>query len=776
MSPSETKSITGQSLSYPELKRIRVLIRGAVQGVGFRPFVFRLAKELGLCGWVSNDAAGVTIEVEADSKSLDKFLSLLESLPPPRSHISSLEFSYLAAVGYDEFRIRESDGAGARSALVMADIATCPDCLQEIFDPANRRYHYPFTNCTNCGPRYTIITALPYDRDNTSMRQFVMCPECRQEYENPEDRRFHAQPNACPVCGPKLQLLDSAARTITGTGEPLIAAAELIKNGEILAIKGLGGFHLIVDAANNEAVARLRRRKGREEKPFALMLPSLDSARLLCQISDDEARLISSPEAPIVLLRRKHSDRFPLSELVAPDNRQLGLLLPYTPLHHLLMRALGRPVVATSGNISDESICISNQEAFARLSGIADYFLVHNRDIVRPVDDSVVRHIAGREMIIRRARGYAPLPVYLKDSLGSRLAVGAHLKNSIAVSSGKQVFISQHIGDLESALTAVTFENTIRDISGIYDVTPDETICDLHPDYLSSKYAARTTSNLRHVQHHHAHIFSCMAENEITPPLLGVVWDGTGLGFDNQIWGGEFFVVGMNTIRRAAHFRPFRLPGGDKAIKEPRRSAFSLLYQTFGENTAQFYHLPCFKSFRAEELRVLADLCRSGLNSPWTTSAGRVFDAVSSLLDLSHFNNFEGQAALKLEQSIDLSSEITPYKIDIVQQEDRFILDWEPMIRSIMKDLAQRRETGTIAAAFHNALIDAIVALCRTLNISRVALSGGCFQNSYLLERTISSLRQARFEPFWHRHVPTNDGGIALGQIFAAAGNYKWEP
>lgn len=775
MSLSGTKSMFGRSRSSGDLRRICLTIRGAVQGVGFRPFVFKLAKQLGLRGWVTNDAGGVTVDVEADEETLNRFLVLLEKEPPHRSHIKSLERSFLDVVGYDDFRIRESNGNGIKSALVMPDIATCPDCLKEIFDPANRRYRYPFTNCTNCGPRYTIITALPYDRFNTSMRQFVMCPECRQEYENPEDRRFHAQPNACPVCGPKLQLLDKAARPALEPDDPIVVTAELIRDGKILAIKGLGGFHLIVDAANDDAVARLRKLKGREEKPFALMVPSLASARSLCQISEDEARLISSPEAPIVLLRKSNSDESSVSELVAPDNRNWGLMLPYTPLHHLLMRELNCPIVATSGNISDESICFDNKETLSRLSGIADYFLIHNRDIVRPVDDSIVRHISGRQMIIRRSRGYAPLPVYLKNPLGSRLAVGAHLKNSIAVSIGNQVFISQHIGDLNTALTGATFENTINDLSRLYELEPEEIICDLHPDYLSSKYTAQTATNLRHVQHHHAHIFSCMAENELTPPVLGVAWDGTGLGLDHQIWGGEFFSAGAESINRIGTFRSFRLPGGEKAIKEPRRVAFSLLYQIFGENIAQFYHLPCFRSFRTDELKFLAELCRTGFNSPLTTSAGRLFDAVSSLLDISHFNNYEGQAALRLEQAIDYSPDRDCYKIEVLRQGEIFLLDWEPMIRSMLDDIERGREAGKISAAFHKALVDAIVVLCRSVGISKVALSGGCFQNSYLLERTVNRLRDSGFEPYWHRQVPTNDGGIALGQIFAAAGNYRWE-
>ena len=582
-----------------------------MQGVGFRPFVFRLAEELKLAGWVNNSPQGVFIEVEGPRATLENFLLRLETEKPPRSFIQSLESSWLDAVGFKKFEIRESETGGGKTALVMPDIATCPDCLREIFDPKNRRHRYPFTNCTNCGPRFSIIESLPYDRANTSMKQFAMCPQCQAEYDDPRNRRFHAQPNACPVCGPRLELLECGVgsplskrehvRALQASDDALLAAAKAIRAGKIVAVKGIGGFHLMVDARNEAAVKRLRERKHREEKPFALMFPSLESVKAVCEVSPLEERLLRSPEAPIVLLRRVKS-QIQISNLklpeVAPGNPNLGVMLPSNPLHHLLMAELGFPVVATSGNLSDEPICTDEREALERLGGIADVFLVHNRPIVRHVDDSIVRVMLGREMVLRRARGYAPLPIHrLKRSLKSRtsdssncskpiLAVGAHLKNSVALSVGNQVFISQHIGDLETEPANTAFRRVIADFEKLYDAKPEIIAADLHPDYLSTKFAKltakrrsrgkRTVAGRRPhvvgVQHHIAHVLSCMAENEIGPPALGVSWDGTGYGLDGTIWGGEFFQIADSKVERIAHLRPFRLPGGDKAVREPRRA------------------------------------------------------------------------------------------------------------------------------------------------------------------------------------------------------------
>jgi hydrogenase maturation protein HypF len=526
-------------------QRIAIVVRGAVQGVGFRPFVYRLSADLHLPGWVANTPAGVFIEAEGEKARLDLFLLRLQREIPPRASIQSLECTFLDPVGYAEFTIRESDLSGETTTIVPPDIATCPDCLSEIFDPSNRRHRYPFTNCTNCGPRYSIITALPYDRPNTTMAGFRMCDACNTEYANPADRRFHAQPNACPVCGPRLELWSPSGTTLAMQDEALQAAADAIRNGHTVALKGLGGFHLMVDARNQHAVQRLRTSKRREEKPFALMFPSADQIDDVCEVSELERRLFHSPESPIVLLRRKHTHQSPspITPAVAPGNPSLGVLLPYTPLHHLLMRTLGFPVVATSGNISDEPICTNEHEALRRLAGIADLFLVHDRPITRHVDDSLVRVMLGRELVLRRARGYAPLPVRLSRELPDTIAVGPHLKNTVAVARGRNAFLSQHIGDLETRESQEAFERQIASLQSLYRIRPTRVVSDMHPDYLSTQYAQRLGLPVFAVQHHFAHVASCMAENDLQGQVLGVSWDGTGYGPDGTIWGGEFLIT-----------------------------------------------------------------------------------------------------------------------------------------------------------------------------------------------------------------------------------------
>jgi hydrogenase maturation protein HypF len=842
--------------------RLKLAVRGAVQGVGFRPFVFRLAEELKLVGWVNNSPQGVFIEVEGPRPVLEKFLLRIESNKPVRSFIQSLESSWLDAVGFKNFEIRASETGGGKTALVMPDIATCPDCIREIFDPKNRRHHYPFTNCTNCGPRFSIIESLPYDRANTSMAPFAMCPQCQAEYDDPRDRRFHAQPNACPVCGPRLELWESRTgvapvsdfkkygdrRDACPTNDDaLLAAAQAIREGKIAAIKGVGGFHLMVDARNEKAIQRLRERKHREEKPFALMFPSLESVKIVCEVSPLEERLLRSPEAPIVLLRRRKQSRISnlksqIAGSVAPGNPNLGVMLPSNPLHHLLMAELGFPVVATSGNLSDEPICTDEREALERLGGIADVFLVHNRPIVRHVDDSIVRVMLDREMVLRRARGYAPLPVVISVATDVRrlksqsqnqsepphvgcyktvLAVGAHLKNSVALSVGSQVFISQHIGDLETEAANNAFRRVIADFEKLYDAKPEIIAADLHPDYLSTKFAVESTGRAGlppgqdaqkrvptkvGVQHHIAHVLSCMAENEIGPPALGVSWDGTDYGLDGTIWGGEFFQIADSKVERIAHLRPFRLPGGDKAVREPRRPAIGLLYELFGDAAFEMTHLPPFQSLAAVELSALKGMLRRKLNSPQTSSMGRLFDAVASLIGLRQQMRHEGQAAMELEFALDGMRTDDHYELPLVQiagqsragvpparrarQRDQikeaifvspcetgagetpallsFVLDWAPMIEAIISDVQNSVAIGRISAKFHNALAEAVVAVANMTNSRRVVLSGGCFQNRYLTERTVRRLQAEGFQPYWHQRVPPNDGGIALGQVVAA--------
>lgn len=772
--------------------RLHIAIRGAVQGVGFRPFIYRLAAELGFVGWVLNSSEGVFIEVEGEKEKLDSFLLRIEKEKPQRSFIQSLESSFLDAIGYSKFEIRQSDGRGKPTAIVLPDIATCPDCLQDILDASNRRYLYPFTNCTNCGPRFSIIEALPYDRANTSMANFDMCDDCRREYANHLDRRFHAQPNACPKCGPSLEYWSPDGKTIARRHEALLLAAEDIRAGKIVAVKGLGGFHLMVDARSEDAVIRLRTRKHREEKPFALMYPSQRSVREHCEVSELEKRVLLSPESPIVLLRRtaQFSGRNPdIAPSVAPTNPYLGVMLPYTPLHHLLMRELDFPVVATSGNLSDEPICTDEHEAMRRLGSIADTFLVHNRPIRRHVDDSIVRVMMGRELVLRRARGYAPLPIRLKAVHEfPLLAVGAHLKNTIAVTSGDNVFVSQHIGDLETHEAYQAFLNVTASLEKLYNISPAKIIADMHPGYLSTQYAQESGIPVEQVQHHCAHIASCMAENELDGSALGVAWDGTGYGTDGTIWGGEFLLVSGASFERVASMRPFRLPGGELSIREPRRTALGLLYELFAHETFGPTGLPPLQSFLASELKILQTMLARGLNSPLTSSVGRLFDAVASLTGLRQHVSFEGQAAMELEfLTAGTSTEETydfsivdgrPVKNQVGLKEEKpssvenkslLIIDWGPLINGILDDRKNNVPNKLIAAKFHNTLAEMIVAVAGRGGERRVVLSGGCFQNKYLTERTVRRLEEEGFRPYWHQRIPPNDGGIALGQVAAAS-------
>jgi hydrogenase maturation protein HypF len=792
----------------PPASRLKIVLRGAVQGVGFRPFVHRLATELGLAGWVNNSSQGVFIEVEGPRAALEQFLARLQSDRPPRSFIHSLESWWLDAAGYAGFEIRPSEAGGDKTAVIMPDLATCPDCLREIFDPRDRRHLYPFTNCTNCGPRFSIVESLPYDRPNTSMKQFAMCPDCAQEYRDPANRRFHAQPNACPNCGPHLELWDAAGAVPATRHDALLAAANTLREGKILALKGIGGFQLLVDARNDPAVRRLRQRKQREEKPFAVMFPSLDAVRAACRVSDAEARLLASPESPIVLLTCL---AFPAPS-VAPGNPNLGVMLPYSPLHYMLTSELNFPLVATSGNLSDEPLCIDGQEALQRLRGIADFFLTHNRPIVRHMDDSVARVLLGRVQILRRARGYAPLPVSLKpgrpatpmDAGSPVLAVGGHFKNTVALAVGPRVFLSQHIGDLETLQSYEAFLRVIHDFQRLYEADPRTIASDAHPGYLSTQLAgdlvaARPGCRAVSVQHHIAHVLSCAADNELAPPLLGVSWDGTGHGLDGTVWGGEFFLLTETECRRAARFRPFRLPGGAQAVKEPRRALLGALYEVFGESALAAPESPPVKSFSAAELAPLTAMLRTGLQSPLTSSVGRLFDAVAALLGIRQTVRFEGQAAMELEFAIagiqtdeaygfELLLNETPatdplHKVHNVHQvhpvhlesppndapgaDSTLVVDWSPILKGILADLKSGLPAGLISAKFHNALAEVIVAVARQAGQTQVVLSGGCFQNRYLTERAADRLAREGFRPYWHQRIPPNDGGIALGQIIA---------
>lgn len=773
--------------------RLRISIRGAVQGVGFRPFIYRLATEARLAGWVNNSSQGVLVEVEGAQHKLESLLLRLEREKPPRSFIQSLESSFLDPVGYTKFEIRTSNTTGEKTVLVLPDIAACKECLDEVLDPANRRYLYPFTNCTNCGPRFTIVEALPYDRPNTTMKAFGMCGDCLAEYENPLDRRFHAQPNACPACGPHLELWSGDGEVLAANHNALLESAAAIRDGMIVAVKGLGGFHLIIDARNDRAVRRMRDRKHREEKPLALMYPTLDSIEADCEVSDLERRLLLSPESPIVLLRRRSSIRDShgaISSLIAPGNPYIGAMLPYTPLHQLLMTELRFPVVATSGNLSDEPICTDEREALDRLAGIAELFLVHDRPIARHVDDSVVREMMGREQVVRRARGYAPLPVTIVRPAKPALAVGAHLKNTVAVCVGKDVFISQHIGDLETAEAFAAFQHVIKSFKHLYATEPAAVACDKHPGYLSTQFAKECGLPLVTVQHHYAHVLSCMAENGLQEPALGVSWDGTGFGLDGTIWGGEFLRVPGTAsaadddsapFLRVAHMRTFRLPGGEKAIREPRRVAIGLLHEIFGDAVFGMEEFAAVREFSSHERELLKAMLQMDLNAPVTSSAGRLFDGVASIAGLRQIVRFEGQAAMELEFAIGGVITDEAYRFGIAAcrfetpdssfrgSRSAIIIDWAPTVRDILDDLRSGTPVGPVSAKFHNTLVEMIVAASLRIGEERVVLTGGCFQNKYLTEVAVRRLEREGFRAYWHQRVPPNDGGIALGQAVAAS-------
>ncbi len=725
------------------VERWRFALFGTVQGVGFRPFVLRLATELGLAGWVRNSAQGAMVEVEGAAATLHEFARRLHSDKPAPCWIAAREVSVLEPRGWTAFRIEESEAAAGKTAFLLPDLATCPECLAEIRQPRERRYRYPFTNCTNCGPRYTILTGIPYDRARTTMADFPLCASCEAEYRNPLDRRFHAQPVACPACGPRLDV-------------PIEKAAEALSEGRIVALKGVGGFQLLCDARSAEVVARLRERKHREQKPFAVMFPSIEAVRACAEVSAGEEALLHGPAAPIVLLRARPNGV--LSGNVCGGSPYIGAMLPYSPLHHLLLDACGFALVATSGNRSDEPIAIDNDEARERLAEIADVFVTHDRPIARPCDDSVVRVAAGNggETVLRRARGYAPLPVLVRRPLPRVLALGAHLKSTVAIALGRQVHLSQHIGDLESAEAFDHFRRTIDDLCRLYAFAPEVVACDLHPGYVSTQHAQTLGLPIVRVQHHMAHVAACAAENDVDEPFLGVAWDGTGYGIDGAIWGGEFFLVGDGAYRRVAHLRPFRLPGGEGAIRDCRRTALSLLHEA---------GLPLDAAgLEPAQVRVLSRMLERGVNSPVTTSAGRLFDAVAVLSGVAKTNAFEGQAPMHLEAAIAGGATGDPYPHPVRNTGGMLVLDWAPMLEKIVasREDAPRR--------FHLTLAAWIAAVAREVGVPRVVLSGGCFQNAWLTAATIARLESAGIRVFTQQRVPPNDGGIALGQAVLAGG------
>ena len=746
----------------------RLQVNGIVQGVGFRPFVYQLALRLGLKGEVANTSSGVSIHIEGPADRLRAFEADLAGKAPPLAHIVEVISRPEIIKSFSDFRITASRGGAAMATLISPDAAVCADCLREMFDPADRRYRYPFINCTNCGPRYTIIDDIPYDRPKTSMRHFTMCAACQAEYDDPLDRRFHAQPNACPVCGPRVGLWDARRREM-GPGDPIAAAAELIRQGQIVAVKGLGGFHLAADALNAAAVARLRQRKLREEKPFAVMSPDLDAIRAYAVVEPDDETLLRSIQRPIVLLRKNETGR--LAEEVAPRNPCVGAMLPYTPLHHLLLAHGFAALVMTSGNLSEEPIAIDNDDAFDRLAGIADYFLVHDRDIYLRSDDSVVRRAAGETRFLRRSRGYVPVPVFLKHALPPILACGAELKSTVCITKGDQAFISQHIGDLENLSTYEFFQKTVGHLQRILGVRPEVIACDLHPDYLSTRWADEQEAIPKiRVQHHHAHIVSGMAEHRLEGRVIGVACDGTGYGPDGTVWGGEVLVADAEGFERAAHLACVPMPGSAAAIKEPWRMAVSYLNDAFGADLWGL-DLLVLRAAGPDKVRLMLEMAAKRLNSPLTSSLGRLFDGVAAIAGLRSRVTYEGQAAMELEMA---AAEETESVYDYAWEEGApcRILP-APIIRGVAADVGKGLGVPAISAKFHNTLVRMFSDLCESIRrqcgLGRVVLSGGVFQNARLLTGLIPALAARGFEVYSHRQVPANDGGIALGQALIAA-------
>jgi len=728
-------------------ERLRIVLTGAVQGTGFRPFVYRLAHELELTGFVRNTTGGLQIEVEGERPRLVAFRERLGAERPPASMVLSSEESWLEATGAVAFEILESSEAGALEAAVLPDLATCPDCLAEIRNPAERRYYYAFTNCTRCGPRFTIVQDLPYDRPRTVMERFTMCEECEREYKDPNDRRFHAQPIACPDCGPRLQV-------------PVDDAADALRRGMIVALKGVGGYQLLCDARDEQVVMRLRERKAREWKPLAVMMPSMEMLKQYAEVSAEQRRLLESAAAPIVLLRTRVGTD--LAEAVTNGSPWLGAMLPYSPLHHLLMEQFNAPAVATSGNLSDEPIATSVDDAHTRLAGVAEVFVDHDRPIARPCDDSVSRVILGRESLIRRARGYAPMPVPLGRTVrgGPRvLAVGGHLKSTIALALGSQVVVSQHIGDLDTPQTRGCFERVVADLSRLYRFKPDVVACDLHPDYWSTRWAHERGKPVVAVQHHEAHAAACAAENDIDGPFLGVSWDGTGYGHDGTIWGGEIFLFedGLSKgapAKRVAFLRPFLLPGGEVAVKEAWRCAASVMI--------------------ASGLRVSGRWASVGpmiarqVGCVVTSSMGRLFDAVAAMTGVCEHNRYEGEAGLRLEAEALKHGPAGPYPMPCSDTH----ADWRPMVLEIDSDLKRGVAVAEISARFHETLAAWAAEVAAKTGVKRVTLSGGCFQNAWLTQRCAERLQAAGASAFVHQRVPANDGGISLGQAVLAAARY----
>ncbi len=759
------------------IERLAIQVNGIVQGVGFRPFVYNLAKDYQLKGFVKNTSEGVKIEVEGQAQQLADFLYNLEHSAPPLAEIIELDSHNVPVQNEKDFEIQASPLGMKHTTLISPDTCVCDDCLREMFDPDNRRFHYPFINCTNCGPRYTIIDGIPYDRPLTSMRNFKQCPKCQSEYDNPQDRRFHAQPNACQVCGPHVWFesghnLGLNEETITESAA-IEKGIEVLSQGQILAVKGLGGFHLVVDATNDNAVQRLRQRKNREAKPLAIMVLDIDTAKLLVEMSPEEEELLLSSQRPIVLLRERVNDV--IAGAVAPGNSRLGIMLPYTPLHFLLLSRLQKRLsaqketesmpavlVMTSANLSEEPIVLDNDEAGNRLKDIADHFLFHNRDILIRVDDSVTVHLHKQRRFFRRSRGYVPRPVFLKSSGIPVLAVGGELKNTLCLVKTNQAFVSQHIGDLENLEAFNFFKETAAHLQRILETKPELIVHDLHPQYLSTQWAKEQSDiPIIGVQHHHAHLASCMAEWKLDQPVIGLIMDGTGYGLDKTIWGGEVLIGDYKNYQRYAYFEPHPLPGGDAAIKAPWRTAVSYLYKTFAAD------LPDLPFMKDQPVKQIIQMVSGGLNSPLTSSCGRLFDAVAAMSGGKTSVKYEAQAAIEFMQAVENLNE-KPFDFDLSARNDQQLMLISPIIKSIVKAVQEGESIAIISSRFHRTMIELFKTIAlkasRYSGVKDVIISGGVFQNEVLFSGLIPELEKLGLKVYTHVQLPCNDGGISLGQ------------
>ena len=744
-------------------------VKGVVQGVGFRPFIYNLAKECNLLGWVSNTSKGVIIDIEGNEKNINKFIKSIKSNPPILSKINSINIEDKQVINYDAFNIKESTSDISPTTYISPDYSICSKCKEDIDDVNNRRYKYPFTNCTNCGPRFSIIKELPYDRQFTTMNEFEMCNLCKEEYSDPTNRRFHAQPNACSVCGPKVYLIDKNNKEINKV-DIFATVIKLIKDGNIFAIKGIGGFNLVCNSKNLEAIKILRERKNRPNKPLAVMAKDIDTVKKYCKVNRQEEKLLLSNKRPIILLDKIDKNIFPYN--LAPNNNKVGVMLPYTPLHYLLFDNELDCLVMTSANVSGEPIIYKNDEAFDKLNGIADYFLMHNRDIYMRVDDSVSKLVLNEERVIRPGRGYIPYAIPIKTHKNI-LALGAELKNTISISNEKDVFISGYIGDLKNIETMNSLEKNIKHFNKTYNIVPEVIVYDKHPDFLYKeidlKSLLKIDNKLKVVetQHHHSHIVSCMAENNVNEDVIGIVFDGTGYGDDGSIWGGEFIICNRKEFKRLGYLEYFHLPGGEKAIKEPWRIGISLLYKVFKDKLDNI--LP--KHLKDKNYNVIKVMIDKNINCPRTSSIGRLFDGVSAILEFKNPITFEGEAAIYLENICDKDSEEV-YKFKIKNYEDKFILELDNIIKGIVDDIINNKNSRSIAKKFHNTIVEATIEMAINIrektSINTIAISGGVFQNEILFKNVVKGLNKYNFNIITHKIIPCNDSGISLGQLIIA--------